>query len=462
MSESTSLRTAKLLKSYRSRPVDFITQVIGVTPTDQQIELINAATVPDARVCVKSCTASGKTAALAWLTLYFLACYPKCKMVVTAPTAQQLHRVFRAELSLWQNSMLPLIGDFYEIMNDNVHIIGKKATQFCSFVTGSAENKESFAGLHSDKVVIMVDEASALNDEIFQTLYGTLSSGDTAFILVSNPVRAAGAFFDLFQGDESNWTRLTFDSFHSPNVDLDWIQEIKDYYGEDSDFYKMRVLGEFPVLDSAQFIPTDFVDGAISNILMPNEYHHFPRVLGCDVARFGDDSSVILDRQGPKIHQILSFKNLDTVDFTQKILEIYRTSQYQAVYVDGIGVGAGVVDQLKRFQIPVVDVVVSQKSTDPKTYLNLRAQTYGKMKDWLPGSDIPNDLALRTDLVGINYSFNNKLQLFLESKKDIKRRGMKSPDRADALALTFANDVYQSGMYHVTKRVVRPSTYLWA
>ena len=452
---------ATLLQHYRSHPMDFITQVIGVEPTAQQKELILLACEPGSRVAVKSCTASGKTAALTWLTLYFLICFPNTKMVVTAPTAQQLHRVFRSELLLWQSRMKAPFGDFYEIMTDNVHIKGKKGLQFCSFVTGSSDNKESFAGIHADKVVLMVDEASALDSEIFDTLLGTLSKGETHFVLVSNPVRGSGAFYDLFQNKE-NWETLTFTSFGSPNVDKEWIEEILNHYGEDSDYYRMRVLGEFPILDSAQFIPTDTVDRAMTTVLTPPEYQHFSRVLGVDVARFGNDASVIVDRQGPRVHDIFTFRGLDTVEFTGKVLAIYKSNSYSSVFVDGIGIGAGVVDQLKRFNVPVIDVVVSQKSTDPKSYFNLRSQIYGRMRDWLETASMGPDKELREDLLGINYSFNNKLQIILESKKDMKKRGISSPDRGDALALTFAQDIYQQGTRRPQARAVRQVNYLWA
>ena len=457
-------RLAEKLLHYRSHPIEFITQVIGATPTKQQVALIKLAVSPNARVAVKSCTSSGKTAALAWLTLFFLSCYPNCKIVTTAPTAGQLHRVFRSELSLWHSRMMPLFADMFEIMADNIHIKGKKATQFCAFVTGSPENKESFAGYHADKMVILVDEASALPSEIFDTLLGTLSSGDTSFILVSNPVRSSGAFFNLWQNEnpESRWKLLTFDSFGSPNVDLDWIEEVKITYGEDSDFYKMRVLGEFPILDSAQFIHTSSIEAAMSNTLNSNEYMYFPRVLGCDVARFGDDSSVIADKQGPKVHDITSYKGLDTVEFTNRIIEKFHSNTYDCIFVDGIGIGAGVVDQLKRFQIPVVDVVVSTKSTDPRQYFNLRSQIYGRLRDWLLTADVPYSKELHEDLAGINYSFNSKLQVILESKKDMKKRGISSPDRSDALALTFANEVYAGSFTKVTARRVTQSAFLWA
>ncbi len=456
-------RLGALLLRYRNDPIAFVVEVIGVTPTDQQKELILSACRPRARTAVKSCTASGKTAVLAWLTFYFLICFPDCKMLVTAPTANQLHRVFRSEVAKWLAKMKPPFNDFFEIMSDKVFIKGKKDTQFCGLVTGSPENKESFAGLHADKVVVLVDEASALPSEIFDTLLGTLSKGECHFVLVSNPVRASGSFYQLFQKDDKTWDRLTFDSYGSPNVDNDWIEEVIEYYGSDSDFVKMRIHGEFPVLSNSQFIASDIISTAQSNNLHPREYQNFPRFLGADPARFGDDSSVIVDRQGPKVHGVYQYKGLDTVEFAYKIVELWKLNQYQAVMVDGIGLGAGVVDNLKRFNLNVIEVTVNSKSSDPKTYSNLRAQVYGRLKDWLDGADIPaDDKELSEDLAAINYFFNNKLQVVLEAKREMKKRTKRSPDRADALSLTFANDIYQaSARRSVGKIPIRKSNYMW-
>jgi len=439
-----SLRLAERNKYYRSHPIDFVRNVIGVEPTEQQKKLILSIAKDDSRVAVKSCTASGKSAVLAWMSLFFLVVYPNCKGILTAPTANQLQRVLKSEIVKWMRTMRAPYNTFYEVTSEKLFIKGKKDTQFFSFVTGNNENTEGLAGLHADKVVIMVDEGSALPSKTFDTLLGTLSYGNTCFALVSNPVRSSGSFYELFQQEDNTvWDLHTFTSYDSPNVDKEWIQEVKDYYGEDSDFFKMRVLGEFPTMDEAQFFSTEIVEEAFNRVVPASVYANFPIVMGVDVARFGKDSTVVVVRQGPKVLAIVSFKGLDTVEVSQEVLKLYRVYSPGSVYVDGIGVGAGVVDQLKRFHLPVVEVVVSNRSQDQKTYFNVRSELCGRVKDWLPTADIPSgNKALRDGFVGINYTFNNKLQIVLESKKDMKKRGNPSPDELDALALTFADQVY--------------------
>ena len=362
--------------------------------------------------------------------------------------------------------MLPVFAEMFEVMAEMIFVKGKKGTQFFSWVTGSPENKESFAGLHATKVVLFVDEASALPGEIFDTLYGTLSSGDTSFVLVSNPVRAEGAFYKLFQipDYESKWKRITFTSFGSPNVDKDWIEEMRAYYGEDHDFWKMRVMGEFPIMSEAQYIPTDAVEGAMARVISPQEYINYPRVMGVDVARFGDDCSIIVDRQGPKILDIKHFKGLDTIQFAEQVMSYYTQNlrAFSCVAVDGIGVGAGVVDQLRRYDgIPLMEVQTSVQAPDFKTYANTRAQLWGEMKSWLVTADIPKDDELREQLVSINYGYNSKMQVLLESKKDMKRRGKTSPDKADAIALTFAPSIFSFVQAKRRPKVIRQTKYRW-
>ncbi len=451
------------LLHYRKNPVDFIREVIGVEPTDQQIKLIEAIAKPNARVAVKSATATGKSAVLAWMTLWFLITHVDVAGIITAPTAHQLHRVLRSEISKWLHRMKEPFRSMYELHSKTIFVKGpKKDTQKFSFVTGTKENKETFAGLHGEKCVVFVDEASALNKEIFDTLLGTLSYGDTCFALVSNPVRASGAFYQLFQKKPERWDLLTFTSFDSPNVDKEWIQEVKEYYGEDSDFYQMRVLGEFPVLDSSQFYPTNLIQDAIERtILNPSELAPHPVVFGVDVARFGDDSSVICIRQGPKIHEMVELKGLDTTELSKMVLSLAQQWRPQAIFVDGIGVGSGVVDQLKRFNQPVVDVIVSAASNEPLTYGNLRAELHGKTKHWLSTADIPGGGRLEEDLLNVNFTYNNRLQILIESKKDIKRRGLPSTDFLDSLTLTMHQQEYKILPKKKVLPVVR-AEYLWS
>nr|MDT0253026.1 hypothetical protein [Endozoicomonas sp.] len=223
-----------------------------------------------------------------------------------------------------------------------------------------------------------------------------------------------------------------------------------DDYGEDSDFVRVRVKGEFPRAGSLQFIPSDHVANARSRTIEHSVYFHMPVLLGVDVARFGDDQSIILVRQGRKVLHIFKYRNLNTVQLSARVIE--KTQQFKPVctFVDVIGIGAGVVDQLVELGYRIQEVNAANKSDDEERYLNKRAEMWGRMKDWLAGEvDIPDDPELADDLTGLEYGYTaTKFQVQLEKKEDMKRRGLSSPDCGDALALTFAEHVAPSFHEH--------------
>ena len=457
-----NLQFAKLCMFYRTRPVQFALDVMGMELSNQQEDLINEAVTTEARVAVKSATGTGKTTALAVIIFHQLACEPDCKIIMTAPSGQ-LKRGIRAELSKRHQRMQPDFKAFFDMNQELVFVVGRKETQFCSLVTGSAENKESLAGVHADKVLILIDEASSIEQEIYDTLVGNLTTAGS-IIQTSNPVRSVGNFYNLFSNPKAAtiWKLLTFTAFDSPFVSKSWTDLILLEYGEDSDFYRMRVLGEFARATSTQYISTEVAESAVRINLDYREYHQFPKVMGVDVARFGDDSTVLVVRQGPKILDIQEFKGLDNVEVAGKVLEFNRIHQCESIFVDSIGVGSGVFDVCKHNRLPVVEVVVSAKPTNPKHFANLRSQLWGSMKDWLQnGADLPFNDKLVEQLGSMEYGYNGRMQIQLISKKDLKKRGFASPDIPDAIALTFAMDIFGAGKKRFAIRTVRKSQYLW-
>lgn len=456
-------KAAKLLLYYQSHPVEAIEQLFGVQLDAQQIELVTKAHKTDARVAVKSCQGAGKTATLVWLSLYYLLTLEDCRILIASPSAQQLHRVFHSELLKWQSKMAAPFKDFFEIMKETFYIKGKPY-QMASLVTASVANQENLAGGHSKSYVVMVDEASGLEEKSFDTLLGTLGSSDNAkFILTSNPVRNAGRFYEIFARENERWDRLTFNAFDSAQCKGSWIKDIEAMYGKDDDNYKIRVLGDFGVMGQAQFFKADVVELAQRNTLEFSQYHNFAKVIGCDVARYGDDSTVLVLRQGPKLLDIREFKNLSTMEVAAKVVAMQNEHMAAQIYVDSIGVGAGVYDRLEELHLPVSEVIVSQKPTDPRRYANLRSQLYGNTNEWLEnGADIPLSSELSSQLNGTVYTHNTKMQIQLMSKKDIKKSGLPSPDIVDALALTFADGAYGFQSAKTKPRKIVKRSYCYA
>lgn len=458
-------RFDKQLLVYKNNILAFI-QMMGAEPTLQQIYLIEDCLADKrARVAVKSCTSSGKTAAFAWLILWAIAVELDIRILATAPTYPLLNRVLRTEVQKWYLKMPKLFQDIYDNTSDRIQRKGNP-THRCDFVTANAENEQALAGGHSTNYWIIVDEGSAVEDEVYEVLLGTLSYGDGGRLLIaSNPTRNSGFYYDLFQGHNRYWKTHTFTAFDSPNISQEYIDEMKETYGEDHDFYRVRILGEFPKASSTQFITSSEVDNAADNVLQLASHHHFPKVAGIDIARFGDDMTVFVTRQGPKILDITKFKGLDTMEVAGHMLDYYQHHQHHTVFVDGTGLGAGVVDRGKELGVPIVDVVVASKSSNPHKYVNLKSQLWGSMKDWLGnGADIPRDEELRKQFLAMEYGYNTRLQVQLMGKKELKKRHGFSPDIPDAIALTFAEDAFltlQRGAPSRRARNVQMSNFLW-
>lgn len=469
MRKLTQDEFTSLLEAWSNDHVLGIESLFNIKLTSQQKELVQLANNQTARVAVSSCTGSGKTAILSMMTLLYLMILPDCRILITSPSSGQLVRVFYSEISKWHRKMPIIFQEYFYITREKVEYTNtRRYLQFASLVTASVDNKESLQGGHSENYVIFVDEASGVSEEAFDILLGTLSTGSGGrFILVSNPVRSAGRFYEIFNRELGSWKKLFFSAFDSPNVNPEWIEEMRETYGEDSDLYRMRVLGQFPRVGVAQFISSDVVEEAIRNTLHPHSYLNFPKMMGVDIARFGDDSTVFTLRQGQKLLDFRVFKGLDTMEVAVKVAEFAAIHQPNRIFIDSIGVGAGTFDRCKDLKLPVSEVIVSNKSTEPNIYCNLRSQLWGKMKDWLSnGADLPTisrdkDTNLASQFTSMEYFYNNKMQVQLMSKKDLKKMGHESPDIADSLSLTFADTVFEGKSRHFTKRPIRSTRFVW-
>jgi hypothetical protein len=353
--------------------------------------------------------------------------------------------------------------DQFVITKERIALKGKEGFQFASMVTASAEHTENLQGGHAESYVILADEASGIEESVFDLLLGTLSTHKGGrFILTSNPLRASGRFFEIFNRNLSQWKQLFFSAYDSPVINTAWIEEMKETYGDDSDIFRVRVLGQFPRSSSNQFFASDKVAEGIANQIPKNIYCQYPKIAGVDIARFGDDSTIFLLRQGPKILAIEKYNGLDNMEVVAKLAEFNLKYSPQIINMDAIGVGTGPFDRAKELGLPVHPVIVSQKSTDPLQYFNLRAQLYGLARQWLNnGSDLIKDEDFAAQMLSVEYGFTNKMQVQMASKKLIKSKGLPSPDIPDALSLTFAGEAINRRVYQTTPRRVIRGNYLW-
>ncbi len=305
----------------------------------------------------------------------------------------------------------------------------------------SERNTEAFAGLHNagKRILVVFDEASAIPDNIWEVTEGALTDEDTEIIWLAfgNPTRNTGRLRECFGKLKHRWSHRKVDSRTVPGTNKTQIAQWVEDYGEDSDFIRVRVKGEFPRAGTRQFISGDIVDEAVKRTVeVP---FGTPKILSVDVARFGDDQSVVAMRHGRKLETLIKFRGLDTMQLSSEISALITSSRPDAVFVDGVGVGGGVVDRLRQMGHMVIDVNAGRApDTENKdTHVNKRVEMWDRMKKWLDGADIPDDQDLKDELIGIEYGYDNRMRLQLEKKSDMKKRGLSSPDCADAVSLGF-------------------------
>jgi hypothetical protein len=253
-----------------------------------------------------------------------------------------------------------------------------------------------------------------------------------------NPTKNTGRFRDCFEKDAHRWVTRKIDSRTCKMTNKAELEEWLKTYGEDSDFFRVRVRGEFPRLGIQQFIGNDVVMAAMEREMPLEAYFALPIVLSVDVARYGDDKTVVNIRQGRKLITQYKWRELNTMEVAERTATLIREYHPQATFVDGVGVGAGVVDRLRQLNYEIIEVNAGNKADDYETFYNKRAEMWSRMRDWLKDADIPADLDLRESLIGLEFGFDDKERIRLERKADMKKRGLESPDEGDALAMSFA------------------------
>lgn len=397
------------------------------------------------REAVSSGHGVGKSALVAWIILWAMSTFSDTRGVVTANTENQLKGKTWAELAKWHR--LCLCGYWFDCTATALISTqaGHEKTWRVDMVAWSERNTEAFAGLHNKgrRVLLIFDEASAIPDAIWEVSEGALTDADTEIIwcCFGNPTRNTGRFRECFGRYAHRWNTRRVDSRTAAMTDKNQLAQWVEDYGEDSDFVRVRVRGEFPRAGDRQFISSDIVHEARGRSLKPDQYSFAPRILGVDVARNGSDQSVITRRQGLACLEQRKFRGLDTVTLAGIVAEECREWGADKIFVDGIGVGAGVVDALRQVYglgHLVVDAVAGATALQPERFLNRRAEMWTAMRKWLAeGGAVPDDAELAEQLCGLEYAVTVSGKLKLESKDDMKARGLTSPDCADALALTF-------------------------
>lgn len=414
----------------------------------------SAEDVDPVRLATSSGHGIGKSALVCWIIDWALSTAPDTLGVVTASTEPQLRTKTWAQMAKWHR--LSITEPLFKMTATSRYSVdpAHEKTWRVDTIAWSEHNAQAFAGMHNHgrRILIIFDEASTIADTIWEVTEGALTDKNTEIVwaVFGNPEKNTGRFRDCFPGGKfaHRWQSRVIDSRSVAISNKKLIQSWIDDYGEDHDFVRVRVRGVFPRTDAVSFIPYELALAASKRA--PVWDQSVPTVIGVDVGRFGPDPSVLYFRSGANGSRLPRiFQGLNTIMLAQQVYDAWVETQAIAVLVDVGGVGAGVVDQLEIMGVPVYPVDFGS-AADPgpegSRYLNKRAEIWDSMRRWLATGSIPAEIkgnptgqTLVDELIGPTYTYSKgDTTLQLESKRDMKRRRVPSPNIADALAITFA------------------------
>lgn len=395
-------------------------------------------------LAIRSGHGIGKTAFISWITKWWMFTRPMTRGVVTANTKNQLSTKTWRELSKWHTMALdkPLfdyqLTSFKSATVDNDWVMDA--------VPWSEHNSEAFAGLHADEILVVFDEASKISDKIWEVVDGAFSTRGL-WVVCGNPTQKDGRFAQCFGKFRNRWIRLSVDARDVRMTNKDRIRALAEDWGVDSDYFKVRVRGLPPSASSLQLISESLVDGAINRkIERASIPRTMPLLMGIDVARQGDDESVFVFRRGRIMYdEVVRLRIPDTMQVAAHAAAWINKLQPDTVFVDATGLGAGVFDRLVQLGhgAKCIEVHNGMQAQDEKVYENKRIENWVRVREWLKTGKLPEGCPdLRDELIGPEFGFSRKTdRMKLESKEDMKARGLPSPNIADALTITFAEPI---------------------
>ena len=449
----------KRIPMYRKDPVLFCREIIGFEPDPWQADTLkDLAEHP--RVSVRSGQGVGKTGLEAAVALWFLSCFSFPKVVCTAPTRQQLHDVLWAEISKWQ-SKSPILKKILKWTKTKIYMRNYEERWFATART--ATKPENMQGFHEDNMLFIVDEASGVADAIMEAIQGTLSGENNKLLMCGNPTRTSGVFYDSHNKDRAEYCTRKVSCLDSPRTSKENIAMLERKYGKDSDVFRVRAEGEFPRGESNSFIALEAAEHAKDVVRLPKPTGG-KLYVGVDVARFGDDETCIYARIGGKVVGTRFHHKTGTMETAGWVLRVIDAARAEyeieevEIRIDDDGLGGGVTDRLnevneeRNFGYTIIPVHNGGAAQDKEYYRNLGSELWAHIRDMLEENmhnhmlgqegvlQMPEgDEKLIAQLTTRKWSVGSNGRIHLEQKADMKKRGLGSPDRADAFVLAFAN-----------------------
>jgi len=451
-------RLLQLFAQCRDNPVLFAERILGVRLWSKQRDIVNAIARHD-RVAVKSGHKVGKTRLCAIVALWFASMRPSGRVIMTSSSARQVRNILWREVKQLHNASV-LLKQLGGVCHDDPNS-GLKFPNGAEVLGFSTDEPEKMAGLSGEYMLFIVDEASGVPEEIFEAIEGNRAGG-AKLVMISNPTRTSGTFYNAFRDPvvKGLWKTFSISSEASPNVTgevripglatKEWIDEKRIEWGPDylkSPLYLVRVMGEFPSSGDRNIVSVTLAETAMAR---DRSNMQGPLSCGLDPSGEGSDESVLCIRRGTHAVRFATWKKLDSFQLTERVIstitEMRQGDEHVTLNVDSIGIGAGVYQALRRFApswLNVQGVKSSYASNRPNQFALLRDELWWNLGQWLKdGGTLPRDPKLETELVAVEFDLDGKGRIKVESKKELKKRIGRSPDRADALALA----IYSSGV----------------
>ncbi len=436
---------------WRANPSQFVTEALGVTPEPWQHECLQALATED-KVSIRSGHGVGKSAVDSWAIIWFMTCFYPTKVPCSAPTMHQLKDVLWAELSMWHRRLPPQLREQFILRSSDQDMsYSLKSAPRESFAvarTGRKENPEALQGFHSDNLLFILDEASGIDEVIFQVASGALSGEHSKVLMTANPTRTYGYFYESHHKMREDWYTMKVSCEDSSRVSPKYIESMARQYGAESNIYRVRVLGEFPISEDDVVIPLDMVEAAVTRDVEPISI--LP-VWGLDVARYGNCRTALAKRCGNvQLEKVKSWGKRDLMEVSGILMAEYEDTPSDElpaeILIDSVGLGAGVLDRCKELSLPVRGINVGETASGRDRYVNMKAELWWRAREWLDAKDCKmcDDARLIAQLSTMKYKFTSSGKIYIESKEDYGKRmapedwGSKSPDEADAWVLTFA------------------------
>ena len=450
MSDIQANQAAEVLESWQNDIILFCKEALNMAPTPQQEQVLRSFQREGSFTSVKSGHGTGKTSSMCIAALWHTALFSPSKTIVTAPTYPQLRDSFIPEMALILSNSDPWFKEQINLNADRLSVKGREELQFMSARTARPGQESSLQGARADYTAYIVDECYGVTDKVFEVIQGAGTKGGIEYggrksvyrlCLGGNPTRSSGYAYDSHNKNRDLFRSITLNSEKSPLVGPDFLKRMERYKG--TDIYRVRVLGEHPLIDSNTLIPRPLAEAAAKRVLSPSSYKFAPIILGVDTAWMGGDRSVVVLRQGINSTVLLSRQGIEPIDLAGEINQFWTRYGAHACFIDKGGPAAGgVINALQKWNRRPTGVDFGGSSQREDCYLK-RMEMALSFKEWLEeGGKIDNNDELISEISGIEYDFNLKAQMVLESKDSIRQRTGFSCDLFDGHILTFAYPVY--------------------